>query len=147
MPTDSPEPHGDDRTLEFALRVVGTDPERVIFFLVGHLLGAVCPGFEDFTRTCIAGGTRRLRLDLSDLRSLDMDGVNSLLTVHEQLAASGGRLLLTNANPDIIAVLRLFATPLLATQTLMMSGAEVSRSTRRAAPRSRRAWVRHSLAG
>lgn len=146
MSTD-PEPHGDDSRLEFALRVAGTDPERVILFLAGHLLSAVCPGFEDFTRACIEGGTRRLRLDLSDLRSLDMDRVNSLLTVHGQLAACGGRLFLTNANPDIIAVLRLFATPLLATQTSMTSSARVSRSTGRAAPRSRRVWVRHSLAG
>ncbi len=145
MPMDLPQPHDDERPA-FALRVAGTDPERVMFFLAGHLLGAVCPGFEDFTRTCIEGGTRRLRLDLSDLLSLDMDGVNSLLTVHEQLTASGGRLLLTNANPDIVEVLRLFATPLLATQTSMTSG-RVSRSTGRVAPRSRPVWVRHSLAG
>ncbi|HEY0165541.1 MAG TPA: STAS domain-containing protein [Jatrophihabitans sp.] len=126
--------------------MAGTDPERVIFFLVGDLLGGVCPGFEDFTRTCIEGGTRRLRLDLSDLRSLDLAGVNSLLTVHEQLTANGGRLFLTNASPDIVAMLRLFATALLAAQTSTMSGAGASRSTRRAAARSRR-MVRQSLAG
>jgi anti-anti-sigma regulatory factor len=145
LPTDSSFPDGDGERLDFALRLGGRDPERVIFFLAGHLVGPVCPGFENFTRTCVEGGTRRLRLDLSDLQSLDLDGVNSLLRVRERLTALGGRLLLTNANAHVMSVLRLFAEPLLATETSVVLGAGAARSV--AQGRSRLARSRQSLAG
>ena len=145
MPTDFSAPERDDERLELALRVGGVDPERAIFFLAGHLLGPVCPGFENFTRSCVDGGTRRLRLDLADLQSLDLDGVNALLRVRERLAASGGRLLLTNANPHVMSVLRLFAGSLVATETSVVLAAGAARSAVQA--RSRLARSRQSLAG
>jgi anti-anti-sigma regulatory factor len=117
MATDlKPSPADGDR-LAFTLRVGGSDRERVIFFLSGDLLGPSCAPFEHFTRTCIDGGTRRLRLDLTDLRSLDLDGVDILVAVHRRLSAVDGRLLITNANAEVMSVLRLFGRPLLATQT------------------------------
>lgn len=117
MTADSSGPSADGEALNFMLRIGGSDPERVIFFLSGHLLGPKCSGFEHFTLGCIEAGTRRLRLDLADLQSLDLDGVNSLLAVHECLSAHGGRLFLTNVNAEVMSVLRLFARPLLATET------------------------------
>lgn len=123
MPTDHSELSArsetsvDDERLTFSLRIGGADPERVIFFLSGHLLASACSGFEHFTRTCIDGGTRRLRLDLADLQSLDLDGVNTLLAVQKALSEHAGRLFLTNVNPQVMSVLRLFARPLLATET------------------------------
>jgi anti-anti-sigma regulatory factor len=131
---DDATPNRTDERLDFALRVGGADSERVIFFLAGHLLASVCPGFENFTRSCIDGGTRRLRLDLADLRSLDLDGVNALLSVHERLAFSGGRLVLTNANAQVMAVLRLFAQPLLASETSVVLGAGAGRTAERTRP-------------
>lgn len=145
LPTDSSFLDGDGERLDFALRLGGRDPERVIFFLAGHLLGPVCPGFESFTRTCVDGGTRRLRLDLSDLQSLDLDGVNTLLRVRELLTALGGRLLLTNADAHVMSVLRLFAEPLLATETSVVLGAGAARPVRQG--RSRLTRSRQSLAG
>jgi len=114
------DPHplnADGERPSFMLRVGGSSPERVIFFLSGDLLGSACPPFAHFTHGCIDGGTRRLRLDLTDLRSLDLDGVDALVAVHQRLSAEGGRLLITNANPEIVSVLRLFGRPLLATET------------------------------
>jgi anti-anti-sigma regulatory factor len=108
---------GNAGRLNFTLRLGGSDPERVIFFLGGDLLGPSCLPFEHFSQRCIDCGTRRLRLDLSGLRSLDLDGVNALVAVHQRLAAVGGRLFLTNANPEVRSVLRLFGRPLLATDT------------------------------
>jgi hypothetical protein len=53
MPTDTPtdfsEPNADGERVNFSLRIGGSDPERVIFFLSGHLAGAACSGFEHFT--------------------------------------------------------------------------------------------------
>jgi anti-anti-sigma regulatory factor len=112
--------HADGERLNLTLRVGGSDCERVIFFLGGELLGPSCPPFEHFTRTCIDGGTRRLRLDLSELHSLDLDGVDTLMAVHQRLSAVGGRLLITNANAEVMSVLRLFGRPLLATQTTVV---------------------------
>lgn len=145
MPTDFPASDRDDERRDFALRVGGVNPERAIFFLAGHLLGPVCPGFENFTRSCVEGGTRRLRLDLADLQSLDLDGVNALLRVRELLAVSGGRLFLTNADAHVMSVLRLFAEPLLAAETSVMLGAGAARPAAQA--RSRVARSRQSLAG
>ncbi len=147
MPTDFSTPDADGERPDFALRVGGADPEKAIFFLAGHLLSAVCPGFENFTRSCVEGGTRRLRLDLSDLQSLDLDGVNALLRVREWLTASGGRLFLTNASPHVMSVLRLFAQPLLATETSVVLGAAVAGSTAQVRSRSRLARSRQRLAG
>ena len=114
---NGPHPHGDGERVNFTLRVGGSSPERVIFFLNGDLLGPACLAFERFTHSCIDGGTRRLRLDLAELRSLDLDGVDTLVTLHQRLSTLGGRLLLTNANPDVISVLQVFGRPLLATDT------------------------------
>lgn len=125
----------------------GADPERAIFFLAGHLLGPVCPGFENFTRSCIDGGTRRLRLDLTDLQSLDLDGVNTLLGVRQRLTACDGRLLLTNANARVMSVLRVFAEPLLATETSVVLGPGAARWAAQARSRSRVARARQRLAG
>ena len=130
MPTDSPS-SADNQRLKFRLRVGGGDPARVIFFLSGELLGPSCPAFEHFTRGCIEGGTRRLRLDLTNLYSLDLDGVDTLLAVHQRLSAEGGRLLITNANADVMSVLRLFARPLLATESSVVLGPAVIRSAER----------------
>ena len=130
IPIDSPS-SADDQRLKFRLRVGGSDPERVIFFLGGELLGPSCPAFEHFTRGCIEGGTRRLRLDLSKLYSLDLDGADTLLAVHRRLSAVGGRLLITNANADVMSVLRLFARPLLATESSVVLGPAVIRSAER----------------
>jgi anti-anti-sigma regulatory factor len=102
---------------QFSLRVSGSDPERVIFFLGGDLLGPSCVPFEHFTQQCIDGGTRRLRLDLARLHSLGLDGVDTLVAVHERLSTVGGRLFITNANPEVRSVLRLFGRPLLTTET------------------------------
>jgi anti-anti-sigma regulatory factor len=121
------------------LRVGGSDCERVIFFLGGELLGPSCSAFVHFTRTCIDGGTRRLRLDLTDLHSLDLDGVDTLKAVHQLLSAAGGRLLITNANAEVMSVLRMFGRPLLASQTSVVFAPVPAR------PRERRAARR--LAG
>lgn len=145
MPTDFSAPDRDDERLDFALRVGGVDPERAIFFLAGHLLGPVCRGFENFTQSCVNDGTRRLRLDLADLQSLDMDGVNALLRVRELLTVSRGRLVLTNANAHVMSVPRMFAEPLLATETSVVLGAGTTRAAGQA--RSRLARSRQSLAG
>lgn len=109
--------HGDPERPQFTLRVGCGDPERVIFFLGGDLLFAWCLPFEHFTQECIDGGTRRLRLDLTQLQSLDLDGVDCLMAVHRRLSAVGGRLFLTNASPAVLSVLRLFGRPLLTTGT------------------------------
>lgn len=111
----------------FTLRVGGGGPERVIFFLSGELLGPSCAPFEHFTRSCIDGGTRLLRLDLTDLHSLDLDGVDTLAAVHQRLSTIGGRLLITNANAEVMAVLRLFGRPLLATTTSAIFAPAVAR--------------------
>jgi anti-anti-sigma regulatory factor len=110
-------PNADGDRLNFTLRVGGSDRERVIFFLSGDLLSRSCAPFEHFTGKCIDGGTRRLRLDLTDLHSLDLDGVDTLVAVHRRLSAVGGRLLITNATAEVMSVLRLFGRPLLATRT------------------------------
>jgi len=143
MPTDQPGSNAqsasnvDGERLTFSLRIGGSDPERVIFFLNGHLLGPACSGLEHFTRSCIDGGTRRLRLDLADLQSLDLDGVNTLLAVQKNLSEHAGRLFLTNVNPQVMSVLRLFARPLLATETSVIlrtaSGRPGTRARRRLA--------------
>ncbi len=131
----------------FRLRVGGPDPVRAIFFLSGHLLEPMCAGFENFTRSCIEGGTRRLRLDLADLQSLDLDGVKTLLAVHERLMAHGGRLVLTHANALVMSVLRVFAEPLLTTETSVVLGAGAVRSAAQVKSRSRLARSSQSLAG
>jgi anti-anti-sigma regulatory factor len=113
-------PHAEGERLNLTLRVGGSDRERVIFFLGGDLLGPSCSPFAHFTRSCIDGGTRRLRLDLSELHSLDLDGVDTLMAVHQWLSAVGGRLVITNANAEVMSVLRLFGRPLLTTQTTVV---------------------------
>jgi anti-anti-sigma regulatory factor len=120
-------PNGDAERLNFTLRVGGSDPERVILFLGGDLLGPSCSPFEHFTQRCIDGGTRRLRLDLTDLHSLDLEGVDTLVAVHQRLVAVGGRLIITNADAEVMSVLLLFGRPLLATQTSVVFAPEVSR--------------------
>lgn len=137
MPTYSSESSADGQRLDFCLRIGGSDPERVIFFLSGHLAGAACPGFEHFTRGCIDGGTRRLRLDLAELRSLDLDGVNTLLAVHESLSAHDGRLFLTNVDAEVMSVLRVFARPLLTTETSVIFGTASHRAAARVRSRRR----------
>ena len=117
----------DAERLSFTLRVGGSNAERVIFFLSGDLLGPACSPFAHFTGGCIDGGTRRLRLDLTDLRSLDLDGVDTLVAVHQRLSAEGGRLLITNASPGVVSVLRLFGRPLLATETSVVFSRSASR--------------------
>jgi anti-anti-sigma regulatory factor len=114
-----------------SLRLGGGGAERVIFFLSGELLEPYCAAFEHFTRSCIDGGTRRLRLDLTELRALDLDGVDTLLSVHSELSAVGGRLLITNANAEVMSVLRLFGRPLLATQTSVAFGPAPTRPRER----------------
>ncbi len=137
MPTDLTGSTADDERLNFALRVGGSDPARVIFFLSGHLAGAACSGFEDFTRRCIDGGTRRLRLDLAELESIDLDGVNVLLTAQRLLAEHAGRLFITNASSEIGSTLRLFARPLLATETSVIFGPAGNGARDRMRPRRR----------
>jgi anti-anti-sigma regulatory factor len=128
-------PHSNDAAgRHFSLRVGGSDPERLIFFLSGDLLGPSCSSFEHFTQRCIDGGTRRLRLDLTGLQSLDLDGVDSLVAVHQWLSAVGGRLLLTNANPEVMSVLRLFGRPLLTTRTSVVFAAAGDLARPRAVP-------------
>jgi anti-anti-sigma regulatory factor len=117
MATDPFHSNADGDRPNFALRVGGSDYERVIFFLSGELLGPSCAPFEHFAGRCIDGGTRHLRVDLTDLHSLDLDGVATLVAVHQRLAAVDGRLLITNANAELMSVLRLFGRPLLATRT------------------------------
>jgi anti-anti-sigma regulatory factor len=124
MPTDStahlptdPELNAEVRRANFSLRVGGSDPERVIFFLTGHLAGPACSGFEHFTLSCIDGGVRRLRLDFAELQSFDLDGLDTLLAVHEALVAHAGRLFLTNVNAELLSALTLLARPLLATDS------------------------------
>ena len=109
--------NADGQRLSFTLRVSGSDSERVVFFLCGDLFGPSCSPFEHFTSGCIDGGTRRLRLDLTDLRAVDLDGVDTLVAVHRRLSAEGGRLIITNANAEVMSALRLFGRPLLATET------------------------------
>ena len=127
--------HADGDRPNFTLRVGGGDCERVIFFLSGELLGPSCAPFEHFTGRCIDGGTRRLRLDLADLHSLDLDGVDTLLAVHQRLSAVGGRLLITNANAEVMSVLRLFGRPLLATQSSVVFAAPATQPGRPGAGR------------
>jgi hypothetical protein len=43
--------------------------------------------------------------------------VDTLVALHQWLSTLGGRLLLTNANPDVLSVLQVFGRPLLATET------------------------------
>jgi len=109
--------NGGAERLNFRLRVGGSDSERVIFFLGGDLLGPSCAPFAHFTHQCIDAGTRRLRLDLAELRSLDLDGVDTLVAVHQRLAAEGGRLVITNANAEVMSALRVFGRLLLATES------------------------------
>lgn len=127
--------HGDAERASFTLRVGGSDPERVIFFLGGDLLGPSCRPFAHFTERCIDAGTRRLRLDLTGLQALDLDGVDTLVAMHQRLSAEGGRLLLTNANPEVMSVLRLFGRPLLATETSAVFAPAVPRRGERRARR------------
>jgi anti-anti-sigma regulatory factor len=122
MATGTSETNPQTERSTFSLRMAATPSERAIFFLRGDLLGPSCSAFADFTGTCIDAGTRRLRLDLTELRSLDLDGVNSLLAVHQRLSTVGGRLLLTNVSPEVVSVLRLFARPLLTAGTSMLFG-------------------------
>jgi anti-anti-sigma regulatory factor len=135
MATNPFHPHADGERLNLTLRVGSSDRERVIFFLGGDLLGPSCSPFEHFTRSCIDGGTRRLRLDLTELHSLDLDGVDTLMAVHQRLSAVGGRLLITNANAEVMSVLRLFARPLLATQTTVVFAPAAARPRERGARR------------
>ncbi|HEX8767328.1 MAG TPA: STAS domain-containing protein [Jatrophihabitans sp.] len=114
---NGPHPHGDAERPQLTLRICGSDLERVTFFLGGDLLGPSCLPFQHFTQRCIDGGTRRLRFDLTRLESLDSDGVQALVAVHQRLSAVGGRLLIANANPEVMAVLRTFGRPLLTTST------------------------------
>lgn len=131
-----PYPSNADRErLSFTLRVSGSDTERVVFFLSGDLFGPSCSPFEHFTRGCIDGGTRRLRLDLADLRAVDLDGVDTLVAVHRRLSAEGGRLVITNANPEVMSALRLFGRPLLATETSVVFAPSGSRSRERSGSR------------
>ncbi|HEX8093044.1 STAS domain-containing protein [Jatrophihabitans sp.] len=135
MATDPYHSNAEGERHSFALRVGGCDPERVIFFLRGDLLGPSCSPFEYFTRECIDAGTRRLRLDLTDLRSLDLDGVDTLVVVHQWLSAVGGRLVVTNANAEVMSVLRLFGRPLRATRTSVVFAPAVTPPVGRAARR------------
>lgn len=135
MPTPLFSLPADGERLKFTLRVGGSDPERVIFFLSGDLLGPSCPAFQHFTRGCVEAGTRRLRLDLTDLRSLDLDGVDALIAVHRRLSAEGGRLFITNANTEVMSVLRVFGRPLLATETSIVFAPAVVRPGDRSAKR------------
>jgi anti-anti-sigma regulatory factor len=137
MPADLAGPAADGEALNFTLRIGGSDPERVIFFLSGHLLGPKCSGFVHFTLGCIDAGTRRLRLDFAGLQSLDLDGVDSLLAVHDCLSAHGGRLFLTNVDAQVMSVLRLFARPLLATETSAVFRVESGRAGTRVKSRRR----------
>lgn len=137
MPADHSQPAACGERLDFSLRIGGGDPERVIFFLSGHLVGPACSGFEHFTRSCIDGGTRRLRLDLAELQSLDLDGVNTLLAVQKSLSEHAGRLFLTNVNAQVMSVLRLFARPLLTTETSVVLSAAGSRPGARVRSRRR----------
>jgi anti-anti-sigma regulatory factor len=135
LPKDFSDSSADGERVNFSLRIGGSDPERVIFFLSGHLAGPACSGFEHFTLSCIDGGTRRLRLDFAELQSLDLDGVNTLLAVHEALSAHGGRLFLTNLDAEFMSVLTLFARPLLATESSVVFRPVSSRSGERSRSR------------
>ncbi len=73
----------------------------LVMDISGHIKGGEVSQFRAATQKCIKEEKRFLVANLADVGFIDSSGVGMLITCHQDLKTSGGRLVLINLSDDI----------------------------------------------
>lgn len=72
------------------------------------LTASTVPDLREAIKQLVAGGTRTLTIDLSNVLIVDSSGIGLLVAVHNSLSRLEGKLLVTNTSPNLMDLFRAF---------------------------------------
>jgi len=72
----------------------------------GDVVASTVPQLREVLRGSLAGGAREIILDFGNVRLLDSAGIGLLIAAYNSARKTGGRLRVTHASKDILALLR-----------------------------------------